>query len=275
MSNHLQVVEQKPAKQQQPGMIMPAGTIEQALEAFNQYQQLKERLGSKEDFQQIGDKQHPKKSFVRKVQRFFNVSCEIIQDEPLTDPKTGKIIAWVAKARAIHLATGAFQEADGSCGFEEKAEKQRTIHNIRAHAITRAKNRAILDLVGFGEVSAEELNERETYQQQPARQSTKQTQQTNNNLATIKQKKAIYAKAKEKGLNDEQVKKLVRYHLQRDTNNMTKQEASGLIKLVDEMSGPELINLIGEKAIDAEVIDIDPAEGDQGGQTDSDGGAVR
>jgi hypothetical protein len=32
-----------------------------------------------------------------------------------------------------------------------------TLHNVRAHACTRAKNRAISDLVGFGEVSAEEL----------------------------------------------------------------------------------------------------------------------
>jgi hypothetical protein len=173
MSNHLQVVEQKnptAAKQQQPGMIMPAGTIEQALQAFEQYQELKKRLGKPEDFQTFMDKKgnthtFPKKSFVRKVQRFFNVSCEIIQDEPLTDPRTGKIIAWMAKARAVHLATGAYQEADGTCGFDEKAESQQTLHNIRAHAVTRAKNRAILDLVGFGEVSAEELNERQTYQQ--------------------------------------------------------------------------------------------------------------
>ena len=113
---------------------------------------------------------------------------------------------------------------------------------------------AILDLVGFGEVSAEELNERETFQQ-PAL-----TQQTSSNLATVKQKKAIYAKAKEKGLNDDQIKKLVHYHLQRETNNMTKQEASDLIKLVEGMNGKDLLNLIGEKAIDAEVIDINPEE---------------
>lgn len=36
-------------------------------------------------------------------------------------------------------------------------DSQATIHNIRSHAHTRAKNRAIADLVGFGEVSADEL----------------------------------------------------------------------------------------------------------------------
>jgi len=246
-------------------MIMPAGTVEQALQAFNQYQELKKKLGNADDFQAIktkdGVKYHPKKSFVRKVQRFFNVSCEIIQDEPLRDEK-GQIIAWLAKARAIHMGTGAYQEADGSCGFDEKVDKygkpdkkRQTIHNIRAHAITRAKNRAILDLVGFGEVSAEEIVGDE-YTASATTVEPEPAQQTDSNLATIKQKKTIYAKAKGKGLTDDQIKKLVRYHLQRDTNNMTKQEASELIKLVDEMNGPELINLIGEKALDAEVIEI-------------------
>jgi len=137
-------------------MITPAGSIDDTVEQFKLYQELKEKLATKEDFQLIGKKNHPKKSFVRKIQRFFNLSCELLKDEPLKD-ENGKIIAWIATARAIHTPTGAYQDADGSCSFDEKAEKQRTIHNIRAHAITRAKNRAILDLVGFGEVSAEEV----------------------------------------------------------------------------------------------------------------------
>lgn len=273
MSNHLQVVEQKPAKQQQPGMIMPAASVEDAVKAFNAYQELKERLGNDDDFQKIGGKKHPKKSFVRKVQRFFNVSCEIIQDEPLMDPKTGKIIAWLAKARAIHLATGAFQEADGSCGFEEKVESQRTIHNIRAHAITRAKNRAILDLVGFGDVSAEELGERVTSQRQTQRQTNQQQPDTqpqqngNGNgrklqgMSTQAQRNKIFALGREKNLTENQLRKLTQYQARKDSvSDLTKQEASDLISLMQQMSGPELINLIGEKTIDAEVIDIDPAE---------------
>src|SRR5690606_39076711 len=246
MSNHLQVVEQqKPTatKQQQPGMIMPAGTVDQAIEAFNQYQDLKKKLGNNEDFQAIktkeGVKYHPKKSFVRKVQRFFNVSCEIIQDEPLTDPKTGKIIAWLAKARAIHLATGAYQEADGSCGVEEQVESQRTIHNIRAHAITRAKNRAILDLVGFGDMSAEELGERVTSQRQTQRQTNQQQPDTqpqqngNGNgrklqgMSTQAQRNKIFALGREKNLTENQLRKLTQYQARKDSvSDLTKQEAS-------------------------------------------------
>src|SRR5690606_7109498 len=262
MSNHLQVVDQKPAKQQQPGMIMPAGTIEQALEAFKQYQELKKKLGNSDDFQAIrtkdgGVKYHPKKSFVRKVQRFFNVSCEIIQDEPLRDEK-GQIIAWLAKARAIHMGTGAYQEADGSCGFDEKVDKygkpdkkRQTIHNIRAHAITRAKNRAILDLVGFGEVSAEEIVGDDYINVESAPMKTQQKSGTHKKLSPIGAKKLeILTIAKEKGLTTEQTKKLVEYQIQRpiEENNMTMEEADDLLRLVNQMSKEELLALIGEKA---------------------------
>lgn len=208
-TNQIQVV-------QKSAMITPAGSIEDILQQWDMYQELKRRIGTPEDFQKIGEKHHPKKSFVRKIQRFFNVSCEIVQDEPLRDEK-GKIVAWLAKARAIHLATGAYQEADGSCGFDEKKQpNQRTIHNIRAHAITRAKNRAILDLVGFGDVSAEEIGdgEYEIYRE---------------TLATEKQIKAIHAVAKEKKISDEQLKKLYAKVGKTSSKELTRQEASELI----------------------------------------------
>ncbi|SEN53232.1 hypothetical protein [Lihuaxuella thermophila] len=209
---HLQVVEnQQPAPVQNVGMITPAASLDEAIEQFHLYQQLKEKLGTPEDFQRIGDKQHPKKSFVRKVQRFFNVSCEIIQDEPLKD-QDGNIIAWLAKARAIHRQTGAFQEADGSCGFDEKVDKygnpdkkRQTIHNIRSHAVTRAKNRAILDLVGFGEVSAEEIIDDNGGYQQPEQRQDKRKQPTPEER---KQKgiRSMYAVAKgEKKLSEERL----------------------------------------------------------------------
>lgn len=141
----------------EPRAILPAMSIDAAIEQWNQYQELKKRIGTDEDFQRIGDKLHPCKSFVRKAQKFFAVSCEILKDEPWSDVD-GKVIGWMFTVRAIHNATGLFQDADGSCEFSEKrAANQKTLHNVRAHALTRAKNRAILDLVGFGEVSAEEI----------------------------------------------------------------------------------------------------------------------
>ena len=50
-------------------------------------------------------------------------------------------------------------DGDGSCFASEKTggRLRATEHNVRAHAHTRAQNRAISGLVGFGEVSADEM----------------------------------------------------------------------------------------------------------------------
>jgi hypothetical protein len=49
-------------------------------------------------------------------------------------------------------------DSDGRPSVDLKATRDsRTLHNVRSTAMTRARNRAISNLVGFGEVSAEEL----------------------------------------------------------------------------------------------------------------------
>jgi len=227
-------------------LILPAGTVDQAVQAFAAYQELKHRLAGPEDFQVIAGKQFPKKSFVRKVQRFFALSCELLRDEPLRDGE-GNIIGWLATARAVHLPTGAYQDADGSCSMAEKAPGQRTIHNIRAHAITRAKNRAILDLVGFGDVSAEELAPEgaDDTAYAPRTQSAPPAGSHKPALAltaaqtgparpaqggaTEQQQRAIYARAKALGVEDELSEVLRRRFGVSDTRALTRQQASALI----------------------------------------------
>jgi len=228
-------------------LILPAGTVDQATEAFEAYQQLKHRLAGPEDFQLIRGKQFPKKSFVRKVQRFFAISCELRRDEPIRDAG-GAIIGWIATARAIHLPTGAFQDADGSCSFDEKENRQRTLHNVRSHAVTRAKNRAILDLVGFGDISAEEAASDDGYEERgdryasddgspvPPNPSPRQAQadssqprQSQSTGSTEAQQKAIYARAKALGVADELSEVLRRRFGVSDTRALTRQQASALI----------------------------------------------
>lgn len=275
--NHLQLIENQPAPVQNVGMITPAASLDEAIEQFNLYQQLKKKLGSPEDFQRIGDKQHPKKSFVRKVQRFFNVSCAIIQDEPLKD-QDGNIIAWLAKARAIHRATGAYQEADGSCGFDEKVDKygnpdkkRQTIHNIRSHAVTRAKNRAILDLVGFGEVSAEEINEQEY--DNGYHESPQQNKQNTNKPASQKQIAKLMLEAEKRGLSEKWVKAWINYFYKKDSRSkLTVSEASEMIEKFMKAKNEELEEIL--TAIKAhyqaqqtqnakpDVIDVDPETGE-------------
>ncbi|SMO54453.1 hypothetical protein [Melghirimyces algeriensis] len=245
------------AMEQQPGLITPAGSLDQTVEQFRIYQQMKNKLGTRDDFQAIrtkeGVKNHPKKSFVRKVQRFFNLSCEIVQDEPLRD-SDGNVIAWLAKARAIHLGTGAFQEADGSCAFDEKVDKRgeldpkrATIHNIRSHAVTRAKNRAILDLVGFGEVSAEEMTDNEY----DVPQQSQQWKSNGDAKATEKQISKIHVVANKKGLDKSEVKQLIRYLSKGEkesTKDLKRDQASYIIDLMEKTDVEEIRKMISPVA---------------------------
>src|SRR5690606_7655023 len=142
-----------------------------------------------------------------------------------------------------------FDEEGGK--YVNPDKKRQTIHNIKAHANTRAKNRAILDLVGLGEVSAEEIVGDDYVNVKSATIKTQQKSETAIKLSTIGAKKLeILTIAKEKGLTTEQTKKLVEYQMQRpnEENNMTMEEADDLLRLVNQMSKEELLALIGEKA---------------------------
>lgn len=105
--------------------------------------------------QTIQGKQFRKKNYWRAIATAFNLTLEI-REEKLDEAESG---AWgyLATYRAT-APNGRFSDGDGSCYASEKKEAQATVHNVRAHAHTRAMNRAISNLVGFGEVSAEEIH---------------------------------------------------------------------------------------------------------------------
>lgn len=76
--------------------------------------------------------------------------------------------------RTIHWPHESCPDFDPA--FQWKAlPAQSTEHNIRSHAHTRAFNRAVSNLVGFGEVSAEEVERGETIQE-PAKPQPASTQ---------------------------------------------------------------------------------------------------
>lgn len=140
--------------------IMPAMKIEQAIEAFEQYQQLRDKLKKEGDFVTFktsqGEKEAPTKQWRVKLERFFGLSVEIVERWE-TKEEDGSI-TYHKKARVIHPKTGLFHEATGACNTKEKErDGAKKYHNAESHAETRAKNRAVLEFVGFGEVSAEEM----------------------------------------------------------------------------------------------------------------------
>lgn len=96
----------------------------------------------------------PRKSAFRKLGRFYGVSTEIVDKERTVDPDTGAM-TWHYTIRAWQGQVTTMGEA--ACSTDESS-KQRTEHDAKATAHTRAKNRAISDLIGFGQVSAEEIN---------------------------------------------------------------------------------------------------------------------
>ena len=92
----------------------------------------------------------PKKSAFRKLAKFYGVSTEIV--EKTKEPHPGGSFTWHYTVKAT--AGGVTQDGEGSCTSTEKGGKSE--HDTRATAHTRAKSRAISDLIGFGQVSAEE-----------------------------------------------------------------------------------------------------------------------
>jgi len=198
------------------GFVRPLLSADSAVEAFNEYQALKIKLRGDGDFITFYDrdgnkKEAPTKSWRSKLTRFFGISVEIVSEKMDTLPDGSFLFTAVAKAIATN---GLFMFGDGSCWSKTKNEKDRKgnpvdiYHNTRSHAITRAKNRAVLELVGFGEVSAEEISgELET----PNLNGNGKKAIDSKPLPTIteKQVKLVFARGNEKGLTSEETKEKV------------------------------------------------------------------
>lgn len=135
---------------------------EQVVAGMEAYQQLLPRLLEPSDYQRVGSKSFVKKSGWRKIARAFNLSVEIVSVRVLRDDTGGPVRA-EAICRAI-APNGQVQDGDGYCAIDEdrftseRANVSKIENDLRATATTRAKNRAISDLVGMGEVSAEEAD---------------------------------------------------------------------------------------------------------------------
>jgi hypothetical protein len=102
---------------------------------------------------EIQGKKFRKKPYWRYIATAFHIDTAMISEERI---EIGDDWGYVVLYRAT-APDGRVSEIDGSCMASEKRGAMCTLHNVRAHAHTRAKNRAISDLVGFGEVSADEL----------------------------------------------------------------------------------------------------------------------
>lgn len=147
----LATVEHQPA-----GIVRSAGNIVEALEEYQRIQQGLDK-SMPDAIMTIRDKKFRKKPYWRAIATAFNLDVRSVEERQVgvypTDPEWGIVVTYRATAPNGRTADG-----DGSCFASEKARgrMEATYHNVRSHAHTRAFNRAVSNLVGFGEVSAEE-----------------------------------------------------------------------------------------------------------------------
>lgn len=146
--------------------VTPKPSAEEFARDFETYRAIQATIDKcmPDSIMDIKGKPFRKKSYWRAVATAFNVTVEPASDEyfeigdiTTNDYDWGYRINYKASTPSGRVAYG-----DGTCMASEKRRKDgsmvdATHHNVRGHANTRAINRAVSNLVGFGEVSAEEM----------------------------------------------------------------------------------------------------------------------
>lgn len=159
------------------GSFLPAVNVEAVVAYFDDYQTLTKKLLKPSDYQPIKDKngkvkKFKKKSAWRKYATAFNISDRVISEDINRDDD-GRIISATFKVEAS-LPTGRKAIGVGVSSIFDKINWKDTVepshfelrkrfsnaeHDIISTAHTRAKSRAISDIMGTGEVSAEEMGD--------------------------------------------------------------------------------------------------------------------
>jgi len=211
--------------------IIAKPNVQAALEVMKAFQELKQKVLDANDTVTISGKQYIKRSGWRKIAMAFNISTEVVKIErEKIDDKT-YVVRVIARARA---PGGRVSEEAGVCDSTEfeRGNLQGTLHNIETKAVTRAINRAISNLVGGGEVSAEEIikgpdevvREREIQEEPQQKEPPKE-------LITTKQINFLNDLMK-----DDDVRKLVNGRLNgRKLSELSKDEAREIIKEIQNL----------------------------------------
>jgi hypothetical protein len=167
-------------------LAIPIVTPDEARRAMQLYLELCESVLTPDDYQEFEQwdsnsrkkvkKRFKKKSAVKKLQTFYNLTVEIVRE--VKDELPDNHYAFRVTARATS-PSGKYAESSAACtsleerfdinrkpnevnkDFEYRKKKaaSRAYHDILATAQTRASNRAVMDCLGLGggEVTAEEM----------------------------------------------------------------------------------------------------------------------
>lgn len=100
-------------------------------------------------------KNHVNRSGVSKITTWCSLSTTLVGEPTVERDEDGKPLRWRVTVRA---AAPDGRVADGVGAFDVKERpSNKPEHDGLGTAFTRARNRAVMDLVGMGEVSAEEI----------------------------------------------------------------------------------------------------------------------
>lgn len=157
-----QAVSTLPARRERRSEVIRPLGADALVQSFGEYQDLLPKLLSPDDWQDAGrGERFVKKSGWRKIATAFDLDVVIVSSKVDRD-SDGRPVRAEVIARAV-APSGRSMDGDGYCSveeprFEKPKARQKLENDLRATAATRAKNRAISDLVGMGAVSAEEVS---------------------------------------------------------------------------------------------------------------------
>lgn len=238
-------------------IVAPAVSAQEAKASWDKYQELKKAIIEPSDVQQIQNKQFLKKSYWRKVKTFFNLSVEIVT-ERYEEREYGDF-AYHFTCKAI-APNGCHTVGTGSCTAYEKAKwdnlsecwsvynkyskasEQATpnsVHNVRSMAETRAFNRAVSNLVGGGEVSADEIVDTEhsngNGHAAPAKPVSSSKPSGSTAKASAAQVRLINVKSQQKGISEAALKAYLSLQLNVESrNDIPKDKVNDVLKWIED-----------------------------------------
>lgn len=248
--------------------------VQAAKDFMDNYQDLVKALLDKSDYQMIrtkeGMKPKKKKSAWRKLATAFNISDDIVDEKVIRD-ECHRIISakFVVKAT---LPNGRYGMGVGDCSIYDKIKKDdekeptpfelrkrfnNAEHDVLSTAHTRAKSRAISDLVGGGEVSAEELSGVDSGVK-PVKPSAPKPKQGHSNLGHKPKKTTPKAPSKPKVSDAIEVEATEVHDMSSDKSSMSLKELIGSNKnirlAVDEIQAQG--NTANRDTIKAKLLDL-------------------
>lgn len=152
--------------------LLQQADIEGTVDFFNNFKRLTIALLDEEDYQLVGNNKFKKKSAWRKYATAFNITDKVVEKEIIRDEDHHIISArYEVEASApngrkaigvgvcsIYDKLKADDRTEPSA-FELRKRFSHAEHDVVSTAHTRAKSRAISDIIGTGEVSAEEMED--------------------------------------------------------------------------------------------------------------------